>query len=102
VNADGIPSPLHFAARNNTNPAIIETLVRLGAQVNARDGLLGRTPLHEAAHFGRSSDVLLKLLELGADPRARTVMGETPWTLIQENPELRDTPAFWRLNELRF
>jgi ankyrin repeat protein len=69
--------------------------------VNARDQF-GETPLHSAARSGRTSAVVLVLLELGADHRARTAAGSTAWDLIQRNEHLRNTPAFWRLNDLRF
>ncbi|WP_299427089.1 ankyrin repeat domain-containing protein, partial [uncultured Meiothermus sp.] len=82
-------------------PAILEQAIRAGAQVNARDND-DWTPFHDAAKHGENSDVLLKLLELGADPRAHTLAGETAWDLIQHNQRLTNTPAFWRLNDLRF
>jgi ankyrin repeat protein len=95
-------TPLHLAARHYPpSLPIIEALIRLGAEVNARDKA-DWTPLHWAAGFGRDSNVLLKLLELGADPRAHTLAGETAWDLIQHNQRLTNTPAFWRLNDLRF
>ncbi len=62
-------TPLHYAARWNVNPAVLRTLVALGAKVDARDAY-GETPLLHAAE--NLTAVFLTLLELGADPSART------------------------------
>lgn len=93
--------PLHLAALANSNPKIIQALVRLGANINARDEN-GWTPLHLAAFKNPNPQVVLVLLDLGADPKARTSDGDTAWDLIQGNPELKNTPAYWKLNDLRF
>lgn len=94
-------TPLHRAAANNGNPEVIRTLVQLGADVNARDKD-GWTPLHVAAGLSEKPEVVLVLLKLGADPKARTSGGSTAWDLIQENEALRNTPAYWKLNDLRW
>lgn len=94
-------TPLHLAASDNPNSKIIQALVRLGADINARDED-GLTPLHLAASVNSNPQVVLVLLDLGADPKARTSYGKTAWDLIQENPKLKNTPAYWRLNDLRF
>jgi len=94
-------TPLHRAAALNPNPEIIQALVRLGADINARDKD-GLTPLHWAAFVNSNPQVVLVLLDLGADPKARTSDGKTAWDLIQENPKLKNTPAYWKLNDLRF
>ena len=70
-------------------------------RVDARDED-GWTPLHWAAFFNSNPQVVLVLLDLGADPKARTSGGDTAWDLIQGNPELKNTPAYWKLNDLRF
>lgn len=97
---DGV-TPLHRAAALNGNPEVIYTLIQLGADVNARDKN-GWTPLHWAARFSKKPEVVLVLLKLGADPKARTDSGITAWDLIQENEALRNTPAYWKLNDLRW
>ena len=95
-------TPLHQAAAvGKSNPEVIATVVKLGAQVDARDKD-GWTPLHRAARFNPNPKIVLTLLELGANPKARTDRGRTPWNLIQENDELKNTDAYWRLNDLRY
>lgn len=94
-------TPLHRAAAFNPNPEIIQALVRLGADINARTKY-DLTPLHLAAYSNSNPQVVLVLLDLGADPKARTSDGKTAWDLIQENPKLKNTPAYWKLNDLRF
>lgn len=94
-------TPLHRAAAFNSNPEIIQALVRLGADINARNKY-DWTPLHLAAFKNPNPQVVLVLLDLGADPKARTSDGKTAWDLIQKNPKLKNTPAYWKLNDLRF
>lgn len=65
----------------------VDTAIRQGADLDARDQR-GGTPLHRAARDGWNSEIVLALLELGADHRARTAAGETAWDLIQENQAL--------------
>ena len=37
----------------------------------------------------------------GADPKAKTADGKTAWDLIQDNEKLKNTDAYWRLNDLQ-
>ena len=61
----------------------IETLVKLGADLNSSD-LDGSTPLHDAAEFGES-DGVKTLVSLGANILAETNDGEIPfWKLDKE------------------
>ena len=68
-------APLHTAAgrRLGDSPAMIALLAGAGARVNARNDL-GETPLHLALASG-SPATAARLLELGADPAARSGSG---------------------------
>ncbi len=61
-------SPLHIAAGNG-HTQLVETLVNMGASLEARDKFL-RTPLHLAANGGYDT-VANSLIRLGADPAAK-------------------------------
>ena len=92
--------PLHCAAGVNDNPDVITLLLEHGADVAARSRN-GWTLLHYAANANKS-DVVARLLELGADGTAKTADVETVWGIAQKNEGLRGTKAWWLLNEIRF
>ena len=94
-------TPLIFAAGMVTNPSIVQTLIDAGSRLNARrnDGV---TALMEAATNNQSSEVLIILLDAGADPYVRDIQGRTAWDLVQENNILKETPAYWKLHDLFF
>ena len=73
-------------------------LAEAGADAKDDDG---ETPLH-AAIRNDNPDVITRLIKLGADGTAKTDDGETAWDLAQNNEALRDTKAWWLLNDLRF
>ena len=77
-------SPLHLAAGSNT-PAVIEALLRAGADLELTDSD-GRTVLHHAAVVFPAAFPLL--LRLGADPQVRDAAGKTPMDYARENPAL--------------
>ena len=79
-------TPLHSAA-NNGSPAVLEVLLKAGADVHAK-AENGWTPLHSAAAFNPSPAVLEVLLKAGADPRAIDKDGKTPHAVA--TPEYRD------------
>ena len=79
-------TPLHFAALSNQLPAVLEVLIKAGADVNAK-AALGITPLHLAAANNPSPAVLEVLLKAGADPRA---IGEGKTPHAGAKPEYRD------------
>ena len=79
-------SPIFLAASINPNPAVIEALVRAGADLE-RTGPSGHTVLHDAANYIPRAFPLL--LRLGADPEARDAEGRTPMDFARENPVLQ-------------
>ena len=65
-------TPLHHA---NVRPDVAAALVAAGADLGARDEA-DNTPLHASLMQG-NPDVVMKLLELGADPAARNDLGHS-------------------------
>ena len=70
-------TPLHVAAKYNENPAVIETLLKAGADPKAR-AKWKSTPLHYAAEGNENPAVIETLLKAGADPKARAKWKSTP------------------------
>ena len=68
-------TPLHYAA-SNENPAVVQALIKAGADPNARDDDK-ETPLHRAAS-NENPAVVQALIKAGADPKARNDDKETP------------------------
>ena len=94
-------TPLHTAAALGKTPAIVNALVKAGANPNARDKYK-QTPLHTVALEGKTPAVVEALLDAGANPSARDRSGKTPGDYAEENPALRGTEVYRRLNEARF
>ena len=88
-------TPLHTAALSED----IKLLIAAGANINARN-IQGQTPLHYAA-FYFYPETVLTFLEYGAEFSA-DADGKTPWDYCISNPNLKDSNAYWALNELRF
>ena len=71
--------PLHRAASNTRDPAVIHALVDAGAELDARADhhrYSNATPLMLAAYY-RRSDIMQALVDAGADVEARTYWGST-------------------------
>ena len=94
-------TPLHKAAESNDNLAIITTLLKAGADIEAKTKW-GFTPLHWAAWFNKNPTVITVLLKAGADPSTKDVTGRIALDYAKENNALEYTEAYWRLNELQF
>lgn len=67
---------LHRAVTNRY-PALVESLIGAGAEVNPAEQHYGWTPLHRAALTG-DAGIVDTLLAAGADPEAVLVDGRTP------------------------
>ena len=72
-----------------------------GADVNARDED-GSTTLHRAAFLNENPEVIIALLDAGADGPAVNDDGEAPFDLAKNNTALAGTDAYWALNDARF
>ena len=94
-------TPLLLAARFNENPEMVQALLDAGADLEARNEY-GWTPLMYAAEYNSNPEVLQVLLDAGADATAKNGEKETAWDLIQDNEALKDSKAYWRLNDLRY
>ena len=107
-------TPLHAAADYSGTGAATRALLAAGANTEARDED-GNTPLHLAAQYfdesageeyrmlwSHAGEALEALLDAGANADARNGSGRTPWDLAQENKVLRESDAYWRLNDARF
>ena len=76
---------LHHAVTAGSD-SIVELLVKNGANLEAKNDN-GETPLHRAvlsSKKGTFTDLIVHLLEAGADPRVKTRKGHTPYDLAKE------------------
>lgn len=80
---------LHLASINGY-VSLVESLVRLGAGINAQEQCSGRTALHLAVDL-QNPTMVLRLVELGADVHSLTYGGFTPYHLTygRQNEEIR-------------
>ncbi|GJN28354.1 hypothetical protein PR202_gb16465 [Eleusine coracana subsp. coracana] len=73
---------VHYAVQH-CGRDVVKALLELGAaDVNARAGPTGKTPLHVAAEMV-SPDMVSVLLDHHADPKARTLDGVTPLDVLR-------------------
>ncbi|XP_026856603.2 nuclear factor of kappa light polypeptide gene enhancer in B-cells inhibitor, alpha a [Electrophorus electricus] len=70
--------------------SMVESLVQLGADVNAKEQCSGRTSLHLAVDL-QNLDLVDRLIALGADTNSLTYGGYTPYHLTygRQNSEIR-------------
>ncbi|MBQ9271444.1 MAG: ankyrin repeat domain-containing protein [Alphaproteobacteria bacterium] len=72
-------TPLMFALKyNNPSADIIQTLIKAGADVNAKEGTIGITPLMYAIERCQDLKVMKVLIQAGADVNAKANNGVTP------------------------
>lgn len=87
------------AASNNENPEVITIFVEAGAVINACDDFGSRTALMWAAYQNQNQEVVVRLLKNGADPKAKCKEGKTALNYANENIHLKNTDAYWQLND---
>ncbi len=81
-------------AVNNQNPLVITTLLKAGADINAKDTTFGGTALVWASGWNQNPEVVTVLLAAGADINARDNYGRTPLMAAAKdnrNPEVITT-----------
>ena len=85
-------TPLEWAAYFNKNPAVITTLLKAGANIEARDvrSGIGGTALGWAAYANKSPEVIAALLKAGADVEDRTEddRNALSWAAQYNTPEV--------------
>jgi ankyrin repeat protein len=103
VNASGIGggTPLMSAALINSNPEVITILVNAGADIEAKT-TDGETALIAAAMKCQNPEVITILLNLGADPNVKDNSGKKAIDYAKDNEKLKNTDAFWALNDASF
>ncbi|XP_071387174.1 LOW QUALITY PROTEIN: NF-kappa-B inhibitor alpha-like [Centroberyx affinis] len=84
---------LHLASINasiNSYVSLVESLIQLGADINAQEPCSGRTALHLAVDL-QNPTLVCRLLELGADVNSLTYGGFTAYHLTygRQNEEIR-------------
>ena len=98
-----IPAKCEFFSERffgKTNLTEIRQCLQDGNDVGIPDKY-GWTPLHLAAKFKQPA-VIEARLDAGADTKLKTSENKTAWDYAQENSRLKNTVAYWRLNESRF
>lgn len=80
---------LHLASINGYI-SLVESLIRLGADINAQEQCSGRTALHLAVDL-QNPTLVCRLLDLGADVNCLNYGGFTPYHLTygRQNEEIR-------------
>lgn len=80
---------LHLASINGYI-SLVESLVRLGADINAQEQCSGRTALHLAVDL-QDPNLVCRLLDLGADVNCMNYGGFTPYHLTygRQNEQIR-------------
>jgi ankyrin repeat protein len=91
-------TPLMGAAEFNSNPEVITTLLKAGANVDFRDKD-GWTALMGATVFNPNPEVITALLAAGADAKAKDNEGKMAFDYAQTRAKLKDTDAYRRLEE---
>jgi ankyrin repeat protein len=87
------------AAGYNSNAEVISTLLRAGADIDARDRYNNMTALMYAAWFNQNPAIITTLLNSGADAKAKSCVGKTAADFAQYNLKLIGTEILRNLME---
>ncbi|HHY10943.1 MAG TPA: ankyrin repeat domain-containing protein, partial [Firmicutes bacterium] len=98
----GARTPLMFAAGHNTNPKVLELLLKEGAVIDAAETVGGRTPLMLAAAYNENPAVITLLLEQGADGSLRSRAGKTAYAYARGNRFIQNSPVLGALRKAQF
>jgi ankyrin repeat protein len=79
-----------WAANSNTNPEVISTLLKAGANVKAKDDT-DFTVLLIAAEYNTNPEVITRLIKAGADVNAKDQDGYAPLMEAASKNENRAT-----------
>ena len=90
-------TPLLYAAMDNHNPDVINTLIDAGADDSSNR--LGRTALILAAMMNNPA-VVGALLDAGADVHAKDSDGKTALFYARDNDKLKGSESLLRLEKL--
>ncbi len=85
---------------NNSNKEVIQVLIDSGADVNARDKN-GWTALMFASANTSNPEVIEFLIHYTIKQGIEVDWNEI-WKLAKGNEDLKGTPVYWQINELRF
>ena len=69
---------------------------------NAQNKDCWSTPLHLAAEWNKSPEVITALLDAGAAANIQDAYGKQPFDYAKGNRAIRGSQAYWRLNDGRF
>lgn len=86
-------SVLMLSAMRNPHPAVIFALIKSGAKVNARTPDTGQTALFFAVRYNSNPDVVLTLLQNGADQDIEDVFHKKAADYIDRNPKIKESEA---------
>ncbi|SLM18955.1 exported hypothetical protein [uncultured spirochete] len=83
-------------------PEQVQAAIKAGARIDDRDNWFSDTPLMWAAFLNENPDVIMALLNAGADGTIKSSEGKTAFDYAQQNQKLEGTKAYWDLNNARF
>ncbi len=86
-------SVLMLAAMHNPLPDVTYTLIKNGAKVNARTPDTGQTALFFAVQYSTNPEIVILLLNKGADQNIKDVFSKTAYDYIDRNPKIKGSNA---------